>query len=488
MAMPAAAAAADSLHDAKRSLEDYLPQNGSRNGISPPPTCRVDDAVAVYGARLRTWIDLQVDSRLGQVLPRLIDSELAAVRHDNLLSLEASERSGTEMRAVTQSQAKLLGHLQGISSELQQVKLAASRHPCAAGAGSEEALASLRHANDRFDLLMQRVDELARDVAFAQEASKSFQQASEDLACNVAAHREATTACLSKHEDMLGQLHRSHAQQEEYRARNPEQRVADELAALEMRLCNKCSEIMSEELSSWAKQRDQGLLMLEQDMQAQIAQMLKALENRTEQKLEALQHGISDGSEAGAVALRTEIQSLYQELMSNIQCESQKNKLDLDLGKVWPEMEDRVQVLISAGLSGNRDEFRSQITEAQVCLGEELANVQQRLIADLKAETTRGINRVNSSIAALDEQLWITDQRLGQRIDDLSHQLRGSISFVEVQGLQVKEELRQESPCLRTWKAEGIAAQSHNKASREPTALSNQRPKGHTATGSSVTA
>jgi len=243
---------------------------------------------------------------------------------------------------------------------------------------------------------------------------------------------------------------------------------------------------MSEELSSWEKQRGQGLLMLQQDVQAQISQMFKALENRTEQRLEALHRGVTDGSEAGAVALRAEMQSFFREIMSKVQCESERNKLDLDACKM-SEMEDRVHVLISAGLSGNRDEFRSQLTEAQVCLGEELANVQQRLVADLKAETTRGINRVNSSIAALDEQLWITDQRLGQRIDDLSHQVRGNISFVELQGLQatammeVKEQIRQESPFLRTRRAEGIAVQPH-KALREPIA------RRYPATGSSVTA
>jgi len=466
--------ATHSLRDTTKSLGDTLQHSGSRHDISHPPSGRVDDAVAVYGARLRTWIDLQVDARLGQILPRLIDRELALVRRDNLLSLEASERSGSEMRAWTQSQAKLVGLVQGVSSELQQLKMAATTHPCATGLGSEEALFSLRNANDRFDLLMQRVDELARDVSLTQEASKSFQQASEELACNVASRHEATAACLSKHEDMLAQLIKSHAQQEEHRASNPEQRVADELATLEVRLCSRCSEIMSEERSAWEKQRHQGLILLQQDVQAQIAQMFESLENRTEQRLKTLQRGVTDGSEAGAVALRVEMRSLHQEILSKIQCESQNNKLELHLDKVWPEIEDRVQMLIRAQLSDNRDEFRSQITEAQVCLGEELASVQQRLIADLKAETTLGINRVNSGIASLDEQLWITDQRLGQRIDDLSHQIRGNISYLELQGLLVKKEPCQEGPCLRMHRAKGIATQPHNKASHEPIALSSR--------------
>jgi len=148
-----------------------------------------------------------------------------------------------------------------------------------------------------------------------------------------------------------------------------------------------------------------------------------------------------------------------------------------------------MQELISAGFSGNRDEFRSQIAEAQVCLREELANIQQRLVADLTAETTRSINSANSSIAALDEQLWITDQRLGQRIDDLSHQVRCNISFVELQEIhKVKEDLRQESPILRTRRAEGTAVQPHNKSLGEPIAVSSQQPRRYSATGLIVTA
>eukprot|EP00435_Cladocopium_sp_Y103_P049394 s435_g14.t2 len=63
-------------------------------------------------------------------------------------------------------------------------------------------------------------------------------------------------------------------------------------------------------------------------------------------------------------------------------------------------------------------------------LSDDLVAMQQRLVSELRAETTLALNRESAAIAALDEQLWITDQRLGQRIDDLEQvrvRERGSV-------------------------------------------------------------
>jgi len=50
---------------------------------------------------------------------------------------------------------------------------------------------------------------------------------------------------------------------------------------------------------------------------------------------------------------------------------------------------------------------------------EELASLQRRLGAELRAETRALLKSEQNTLAALDEQLWLTDQRLGQRIDEL---------------------------------------------------------------------
>jgi len=46
--------------------------------------------------------------------------------------------------------------------------------------------------------------------------------------------------------------------------------------------------------------------------------------------------------------------------------------------------------------------------------------LQKRLSAELKAEIRAMMKNEQTAIAALDEQLWLTDQRLGQRIDELA--------------------------------------------------------------------
>jgi hypothetical protein len=51
----------------------------------------------------------------------------------------------------------------------------------------------------------------------------------------------------------------------------------------------------------------------------------------------------------------------------------------------------------------------------------ELVGLQKRLVSELRAETTAAFRSEAAAVAALDEQLWLTDQRLGQRIDELVH-------------------------------------------------------------------
>jgi hypothetical protein len=49
-----------------------------------------------------------------------------------------------------------------------------------------------------------------------------------------------------------------------------------------------------------------------------------------------------------------------------------------------------------------------------------LSTFQQRLTDDLHCKIGKALSEENAAIAALDEQLWITDQRLGQRIDEVA--------------------------------------------------------------------
>merc|ERR1712217_709630 len=52
---------------------------------------------------------------------------------------------------------------------------------------------------------------------------------------------------------------------------------------------------------------------------------------------------------------------------------------------------------------------------------EELTSLQRRSASELRVEVRTAIRNEAAAVAALDEQLWLTDQRLGERIDELMH-------------------------------------------------------------------
>merc|ERR1712039_372327 len=55
----------------------------------------------------------------------------------------------------------------------------------------------------------------------------------------------------------------------------------------------------------------------------------------------------------------------------------------------------------------------------QAACHEEVKDMYGRLSLELKDEVRSMFKKEQRNIVALDEQLWVTDQRLGQRIDEL---------------------------------------------------------------------
>lgn len=78
-----------------------------------------------------------------------------------------------------------------------------------------------------------------------------------------------------------------------------------------------------------------------------------------------------------------------------------------------------------------KSELKKWVEESQTRLSEDIVALQQRLMADLRNETTAAFRSEAAAVAALDEQLWLTDQRLGQRIDELAHSQRECITVIE---------------------------------------------------------
>mmetsp|Transcript_87535 Transcript_87535/g.138233 ORF Transcript_87535/g.138233 Transcript_87535/m.138233 type:complete len:628 (-) Transcript_87535:11-1894(-) len=67
----------------------------------------------------------------------------------------------------------------------------------------------------------------------------------------------------------------------------------------------------------------------------------------------------------------------------------------------------------AATLNGQLEEWLSEVRQ-------DVEASHKKLVADLRAETTAAFRSQSASFAALDEQVWLTDQRLGQRIDEVA--------------------------------------------------------------------
>lgn len=75
--------------------------------------------------------------------------------------------------------------------------------------------------------------------------------------------------------------------------------------------------------------------------------------------------------------------------------------------------------------------LHSQVSQELEDLKAEVVAIQRRLVSELRAETTAAFRSEAAAVAALDEQLWLTDQRLGQRIDELARAHRDTVTIIE---------------------------------------------------------
>jgi len=70
-------------------------------------------------------------------------------------------------------------------------------------------------------------------------------------------------------------------------------------------------------------------------------------------------------------------------------------------------------------LEENRRGLRADFDSWQSSLEQDATALQQKGAAELRVEVRTAIRNEAAAVAALDEQLWLTDQRLSRRIDDL---------------------------------------------------------------------
>ena len=342
-----------------------------------------DSAVTTYGIQLRAWVDMQVDARLGQLLPNFLEGEFETFRSEYVAAQEvASTRLEGELQAVADAQAKLLQVVDSMSRELARVK---------------EEKATSREAWDVGQELLKVKDQVS---AFERQLQTCRSEASLE---------EGSLKDLSAWADRKFSTEGQRIQG-----------LERELSNAEARLNALVQELNSEAARS-KLELESKLNVLRSDLEARVETQISA--RLREQP-------------APAREMESKLRSLRMELEGKVvsicegKIQSLEDRVESRMGKSRIELEENLESFVGDRLESLRKEChedaKSYFQDVQARLCDEVVAVQQRLISDLRAETTSALNRESAAIAALDEQLWITDQRLGQRIDELTQTRRGS--------------------------------------------------------------
>lgn len=373
-------------------LEEALQQAIARQGTaenmqgyaSSPRTEALDSALASYGMKLRAWLDVQVDARLSQILPDLMEGELATVRAEWNAVLDAVEsvrqKTEADTQAVAEAQGKLLQVVDGMSRELARWK--ADR-----GAEQKTSQAVVQARNSSHD---SRQLELSSEVKRLKEQISSMER---QLVSEDESVRELTTW----------------AQRRFARVHELEKKMAD----LERRVSSRRDELKSDltiQASSSARSEFEIKLQgLREDLKGQLEARVGVLRDWCESSKQEQDSRIrSIRGDLGSKA-EAQVRALERQLESRLAC--QVTQLEA--------IEEKLQSELRTVRSECCQEMQNQLEGTRAHLGEDLASLQQRLVSELRAETMAAIGRDSASIASLDEQLWISDQRLSRRIDEL---------------------------------------------------------------------
>jgi hypothetical protein len=167
---------------------------------------------------------------------------------------------------------------------------------------------------------------------------------------------------------------------------------------------------------------------------------------------------------------KRELENLEREVHSNV--EGQLGSLSNEVRKIQSDLE----------------EMQRLFEKSHRRLGDDLIAHQQNLISELRSETSAALKNEAAAVAALDEQLWVTDQRLGQRVDKVDQLCRDSTKRLEELSLSQNEILRSHKETLSGIKGLALShrdATNHNRSPDQATFLERLRsPAPHKASDS----
>lgn len=341
------------------------------------------------GPWLRAWVEFQVDARINQAFRDLAEGELlgngrpfdggdrlsrissnyATVTVEQA-SQAASEAKGLchkleeEVRLVARAQSHILGTLEGIS---ERVDLTAS------GKGNAQVQDSTQLDKDVATRLESRIIELREEAAHHQH------QCSDKLASalDVLATTQREVGVLAQAVDRLGE--RSNGSAISTSADKPVDRFLIDEA--EARFEARCERL------------DRDLVV--------ASKARSTLEGRFEELRTEL---------ASAVVTREDFRQGLEDLAT-------------DFAEAMATLKGEVRRVSHFKPEHDKHGLEERIELWQAALQKEIEAQQKRLVTDLRAEMKSGLRDDTSDLVALDEQLWSTDQRLGQRIDELAHRI-----------------------------------------------------------------
>merc|ERR1740129_1878685 len=120
------------------------------------------------------------------------------------------------------------------------------------------------------------------------------------------------------------------------------------------------------------------------------------------------------------------LQRGHEELKGELSVSLDRHLEDVRLELQQPELERRLAQQ-ALDLEGRLEEthrgFETKVEDWQMELQKELVQLNKRSAAELRVETRAALRSEAAAVAALDEQLWLTDQRLGQRVDEVMHMI-----------------------------------------------------------------
>jgi hypothetical protein len=456
--------------------------------VAAVPGYNVD--LAAYGAQLKGWIDMQVDARLNVVIPQFLNAEIVALQQDIGATTRSYQRMESDIDLVKNAHTKLFSAVECLSEDFEKMRVQSE-----ALAAVEKVVltveelkqsAALRDRDSQYDGAIAHIRDLHDGMRQSHETNfgdlratlEELRRSHEGLHsrhengladfrsrldgfADIRSRLDVYDGLHGKHDAALADIRKSHGDME-FRHRG----LLDNHGRLDSGL-TELHEAMTEvrrSQNALQESHHSGFADFHrrhaeaEDRLAEQARFHGDFTDRLKQKggdlkdvgdaLNTLRDEVASlakivqDQDLGNSKLEKRLLSWQAEIHNDLtkelktvddtqRVEAQKiRELENMLHEVGREVSSfRIEALKAPkapDIEEYRRELRDSVQQIESRLCEELEKQHRRFLQD-----TRHLKSEAAAIAALDEQLWLTDQRLGQRIDELAHSHRESITVVE---------------------------------------------------------